>query len=642
MAINVDLNNLGNNGDAPKPQPSTDRSEGQRPSSDNSRTFTQQTKNMSNIFNPFDNTGGQVLGRMIHPESGSEAFKRVVELLTKTAAETNGAIEIFPFPREIHTDLSHSVIAVVRSNKVPVGPGRPKHDFVTCQIWIMEATGEVPRAHEVVEGGKRWMVTPTIEDSHNTILVEYVSSTLRNHYGQETLVMTIDPLIIPREQDLTKDERLVAQLDVSITAVNTRTYVRIDGFQDYNYVANHGGKDVILAVSTSIRPETRTDLQNRPFYSDAEVVVSVEKNGPRTQGEVFHQPSTTKDVCATSVMVDLVPVDAELLEVNRSHRGSGFRPKAAWAPRLTAVNVDQFFTRTPAGILFALTSMTQLAADRAYAETFRPSKQRDAVNLRDIGYLNIEANLDDEEGEYGSRVPVQDASDSEIGKFLDLTVTRFPILAVDCMTTGPQAYYTTGLYNVARGRSDSARRAQAELYHSLRCATNGLIENFVSPDESFVADEGELIHVGYWIDDNGRRRDLRELDNYLAVAALSKNNPRLIDDWCATYHRIDIAEARRMSDRWNILMAISANEAVQTGTALRVGINDKVVSGFVDALSEAKLPMVSRGSGNGDAFAVHRAVSRTAGRSMYRGQGMAHSQVAAGGRATSRWAADRF
>lgn len=636
MATNLNLNlPAGDNAT------NTDRSEGQRQANDNSRPSPQQ-KTMSNTFNPFDGLNGQVLGRMIHPESGSESFKRVVELLQKTVATTNGAIEVHPFAREIHTDLSHSVIAVVRTNKVPVGPGQPKHDFVTAQIWIMEATGEVPRAQDVVEGNNRWKITPTVEDSHNTILIEYVSRTLRDIYGQETLVMTIDPLVIPREQDLSKDDRLLLQLDASITAVNNRTYVRIPGFQDYNFVHRHAGKDVILAVSTKISPETRTDLQNRPFYSDAEVVVSVEKNGPRNQGEVFHQPSTSRDVSATSVMVDLVPCDPALLDDNRSRGGRGFRPEVAWAPRLTAVNIEQYMARTPACILFALTAMSQLAADRMYAETFRPSKNRDSMGLRDIGYLNIQANLDEEEGEYGSYVPVQDASDAEIGKFLDLTVARFPILAVDCMTTGPQAYYTTGLFNVARGRPDAARRAQDELFHSLRCATNGLIDKYVTSSDSFVADEGEMIHVGYWVDENGRRRDLRELDNYLAVAALSKKNPRLIEDWSATYYRTDISEARRMSDRWVILQALSANEVVQTGTALRVSINDKIISGFVDSLSEAKLPMVSRDGGNGDAFAVHRAISRTAGRALYRGHGLAQSQAAAGGRTTNRYAADRF
>lgn len=637
MATNLNLN---------QDQTNTGRSEGQRVESEQPRTTTfssPQSKTMSTTFNPFDNAGGQVLGRMIHPESGSEAFKRVVDLLQKSVSKLDGAIEIVPFPREIHTDLSFSVIAVVRTNKVPVGPGMPKHNFVTSQLWIMEATGEVPRPYETTEGRARWTVNPTIEDSNNTLLADYVSRSLRDIYGQEITVMPIDPMIIPREQDLSKDERLMHQLDASITAVNTRTYVRIDGFQDYNYVAKHASKDVFLAVSTRIQPETRVDLQNRPFYADAEVVVSLEKSGPRNQGEVFHSPSTAKDVCATSVMVDLVPVDPVLLDDNRARGRASFRPEVAWAPRLTAVNIEQFMTRTPGGILFALTSMTQLAADRAYAETFRPSKtNRDGLNLRDIGYLNIEANLDEEEGGYGSYLPVQDSSDSEIGKFLDLTVTRFPILAVDCMTTGPSAYYTTGLFNVARGRTESARRAQAELFHSLRCATNGLIDDHVEAHEPFTADEGELIHVGYWTDENGVRRDLRELDNYLAVAALAHKNPGLIEDWCETFYRTDIPEARRLSERWTILTSLSTGTARQTGTALRVAINDKIITGFVNSLAEAKLPMVSRDSGNGDAFSVHRAVSRTASRSLYRGNGLAQSQVAAGGRATSRYAADRY
>ncbi len=617
----------------------------------NFQTNQNQQSTMSNsnaYFDPFADNGTQVLGRMIHPESGSEAFKRVIEVMKKATAGTNGAIEVHPFAREIHEQLSFSVIAVTRTNKVPVGPNRPKHDFVTVQLWILEATGEVPRPYEQVEGRNRWTVTPTMEDANNTLLTEYVARELKNVYGQETIINQIDPLIIPREQDLTKDEKILHQLDASITAVNTRTFVRIDGFQDYNFADRHAGKDVYLAVSTRMTGgETRTDLTGRQFYADSEVVVSIEKNGPRQQGDVFHSPSTSSDVCATSVFVDLVPVDPSLLEDNRSRNrgGRNFQPEVAWAPRLTAVNIEQYMTRTPAGILFALTSMTQLAADRAYAETFRPSKAtRDAINLRDLGYLNIEANLDNEEGGFGTPINTRDASftDRDLGTLLDLTVTRFPVLAVDCMTTGVSAYYTTGLYNVARGRTDSARRAQAELMHSLRCATNGLIDKYVGADDSFTADEGEMFHVGYWEDDNGQRRDLRELDNYLAVAILANKNPGLIEDWSETYYRTDIPEQRRLSDRWAILTSLSAGTARQTGTALRVTINDRIVDGFVKSLQDAKLPLVSRDSGNGDAFTAHRAISRSAARTLYRGGGMAHSPAGSGGRSSSRFSPDRY
>lgn len=649
MAVNID-NNSGNNANQ-----DTGRND-QRTVSQEARTFTSSTtpveKKMSNaFFDPFaDNgRGNQVLGRMIHPESGSEAFKRVIDLMTKATASTNGAIEIVPFAREIHDQLSYSVIAVVRTNKVPVGPGVPKHDFVTAQLFIMEATGEVPRPFEQGEGRNRFTVTPTMEDANNTLLVDYVTGNLKKLYGDETIVTLIDPMIIPRDQDLSKDDRILHQLDASITAVNTRTFVRIPGFQDYNFVARHSGNNMQLAVSTRMTGgETRTDLTNRPFYANAEVVVAIEKNGPRQQGEVFHSPSTNQDVCSASVFVDLVPVDPQLLEDNRAtrrSRGRDFEPQAAWAPRLTAVHIEQYMTRTPAGILFALTSLSQLAQDRAFAETFRPNKtNRDGINLRDIGYLNIEANLDNEESGFGSPVNTSEASfdDRAMGTFLDLTVTRFPILSVDCATTGASAYYTTGLYNVARGRADTERRAQAELMHSLRCATNGLIDEYINSSDKFVDGEGELVHVGVWEDESGRVRDLREIDNYLAVAVLAAKNPSLIADWAETYYRTDVAEARRMADRWTILTSLTAGTARQTGTALRVTINNKVVDGFVNSLKDAKLPMVSRDSGNGDAFTVHRAISRGASHSLYRGNGMARYDTGNGARAGSRFAPDRY
>lgn len=612
---------------------------------------TSRDEVQQNVYNPFAHlSSGRVFGQVINPGSGSEAFNTLVKTMQKEA-EGVKSLDIIAFPRESFNNLTFSVIAVVRNNRVLLGPGAPKHNFVMAQLLIVECTGETPHPYTDSSDTRRpFKVTPTAEDANNSLLTAFATEQLQQYYeadGVQTVYL-IDPVVVRRSFDVTKVETIKAQLSQSATAVETRSQVRVPNFKDYNYTTNLGSTDTTLPVSVTMAAgETVTDLQGLPIHADAIVDVNVERRNGTNRGPVMNSPTDSRLLCRTGVMVDLVPVDPELLEENRTKRRGSFEPEVAWAPRGIITNIDQFLTRTPAGTWFSIASVLELARERTWAGTFRGVKAaKDSMNLRDLGMLNIEANVTGEDVRFADPIDTKDPAfdDRAMGIFLDNTVTRSMMLALDCTTTGNQAYMTTNFYNMARGKGDAKKRARSELVKSLRDATDYLIDDFIDLEKcDLIEDSGDLVHMGVWYDNENRARDLRELDNYLAIASrMGKKNADVIGEWVRTWFDYNAPEDRRMADRLEILQAAASGSVTVTGSALRLTLSDEVLDAFVRALDEGKLPLVSRVSGNGDVFMNHRAVSKVAGRSLYRGAGFSRENRERDGRGRKSYAADRY
>lgn len=606
-------------------------------------------------YSPFqynDGFGGTAFGQAIHANEGSEAFNKIVESMTKIVAASGikDRIDIIPFAREVHTNLSYSAIAVVRNNRVRLNEQAPQHKFVTVQVLIMEASGEVLRPYTDNSDSRRpVLVTPTTEDAFNSLFIKYLTENLKSTYGDDVNVVIIDPVIIPRDKDLTADQDIRILLNSAQQAVETRSHVRVPHFVDYNFVRGVGGDGIVLPVSADIVSEDLVDVTGRTFHTDAVVTVSVERQGNRNSGQpILNGAQESRTISRTHVAIDLIPVEASLLDENRvSGRGrrDEFVPDVAWAPRLTARLIDQYMTRTPSGIMFAISAMSELARDRLWAQSFRQTRgSKSEHNLRDIGYLNIEANLDQRNQErYGAPIDTRaaDFGDLEMGIFLDKTVTRSPILAVSCMTSGTQAYTTTGLYLAARGSKDEAYRANAELMRSMNDATDGILFDLIDPNTPVVLGEGDLRHVGYWYDNNDKKRDIIELDSYLAMSIRGGvGNPQMAREWSDTYLNTRDSEKVRLAQRLQLLQASSSGAVIVTGTCVDVEINGEVVDAFVSAMEKAKLPLLPR-SGEGDLFSTTRNVRKDAGRALYRGNGFGRTSSREGGRGSSRYAASR-
>lgn len=589
-------------------------------------------------------TAGKLFSQRITASSGSTSFTNLVKTMRETLKEQaeGDFFDVVAFPKEVHTNLHFSVISIVRHNRQPIQPGMNKHVFITVQNLLVESTGDSLRPYTSDDGyrGRPYTVTPTSEDVHNKQLTTFIEDQLLETYKDVQKVYQIDPVIVRRTMVLDTDS-IKRLLEASTVAVESRTMERHPEFRDFNYVAKLGSNDLVLPVTVDLTGgQTMMDVQGMPYYADAVIGVSVEQGGKSGRGGyVPNSNDLSKKICEVGAMVELVNVDPELLDENKSRRSRqrDFVPQVAWAPRIVVTAIEQYMTRTPSGIFFAVASIAELGASRLWARTFRGTKGGDNnFNLRDLGYLNIEANLGDEkDSRYGNPINTSPNvfDDRDMAELLDSTVTKAPMFAVDCPTTGPSAYYTTLLYRLARGTEAERRAAHNELARSLRDATDGLIDNYINLNAvDLLEDDGEMLYTGFWLDQDNKQRDIRELDNYLAIASRAgAGNADTILGWCNTWNRGEQSEAQALSERLTYLQSAAAGTVTVQGTALRVTLNAEVVAAFSRALAEGRLPLVSRQGGESDQFQSQRSVRRTRGSSLYQGGGFGNRDSRASG-----------
>lgn len=605
------------------------------------------------FFNPFDNIN-QLAGQSVGAESGSDYFVKLVEFVRKKL-EKHPQFDLVEIPRERNGgELSYSVLAIIRNTTSLKGAKAP-HNFVIYQTWIVEATGEVlrpvvdtrdPRAHFTIQ--------VTAEDANNRYLVEVLNREIEAFYQSKTngaapTLYYIDPLVIPRTFNVNDENAIGRVLAESTNAVETRAWPRVHNFSDFNFVRQIGSSEIQLPVEADFATgEHRVNALGMPVYVDALVSVSIEKINASRSGPVLNRPNANRLLSQAGVMIDLVPVDVDVLAESNNRRKRDFDPIAAWAPRAVITDIQQYLTRTASGTIFTVASVAELGRDRNWARSYRGRRvAHGEVNLRDIGFLNIEANLSDDPSGWGRPVDTSaaDFDDRMMSNFLDSTVARDMVISVDCPATGLQAHQTTALYNLARGGKNPKERARTEIIRSLLDATDGLIENYFDFDkEDIIVGEGEMIHTGFWYDANDRIRDIRELDNYLAIAVrLGAANPSELQHYNDTYYRTDINEMRRMSERLSLVTSAASGSVTVTGTALRVSMNPVLIEAFVKSLEEGKVPLVSRENGNGDAFVSRRSVNRSAGARRYRGGGFGRGvNRDRGGSDRGGYAADRY
>lgn len=577
-------------------------------------------------FSPFGNLGrGGLLGQVVSETDSSAKFTTLMELLRKglegDKAVAN-SIDLIPLPRETHTQLQFSAVVVVRNTDVPLAPDAPKIDYVTAQVLLIEASNDKPRPYQ--EGGNNrgstYTVTPTSDEAYNPTLVSFVKQQLLAKYPGQRIVLA-DGVVIPTEFDTADPASVKRLLSTTTTAVNTVALQSAPGFTDWNLAVSLNtarNNRLELPVQLDFGDREPQTVLGTPVHADVTIEVGVDA-GERARAEL-NDGSGYSLLCGTMVAVELVPVPEHQLEESSRVRFAQ-PPRAAWAPRLNIVGVNQHYARTTGGVLFAAASVAELNRDRLWAQAFCTpmggNRQRGGGNepvLNDIGALNIEANVQGDTDAMWGLHP-HTARDNtfghrDLGSFLDLTVVPHAMIAIDCPVAGPQSYYTSPFATAVRGGESEKRAALDDIIRSARDLTDNNIDAHMDlgrHSNQLFAGDGEVLHLGYWTDIHQRRRDLREF-TYLSVANLiGETNPEVLSQWNDTWLRTDISEGRRLADRLELLKVFTNGSLVLQGLALRVTFGARFIPALTAGISDTGAPLINRTGDEGDIFTHRRA-----------------------------------
>jgi len=328
------------------------------------------------------------------------------------------------------------------------------------------------------------------------------------------------------------------------------------------------------------------DSFGNPVRSDISLKLrgSVKGQGPQ-QFDQFDQ------------FVDLANVDAYVdLAYDPEQASNQFNvpmSSLTYTPNLIVTRVDsQINIQSTELQLLGLVQTRMLSGVNKIIELFRPSYGKKGTDFKDIGAFGLEAPYHTPKG---IEPPAGKVWDTKSAKFSDQdfyslfvnTVKPDVVVSMDVEEHGDLTWVNDAFTGAANGSGAA--------YNSIIKAADNLTNGRFSQTfqnlggGSIVNNDYNRIHLGYYLDADGQRRDIRDID-YLAV--LNGKDLDVVATWSESFVATDVPIELRLDDRLNILNALLGKVHV-TGFARRLTFSPNFMGALDLACHDAGLNVVA-------------------------------------------------
>ena len=354
-----------------------------------------------------------------------------------------------------------------------------------------------------------------------------------------------------------------------------------------------------LQLRMSVGGEDTVSPVGRPQRSDLRIDVSLVSNN--TGGQQSNDPNALPN----SVLFARTAGFIDAIWRGPTQGGNAGWGQAQSTPQrfLTRAVVTSGESTSLQGTESVLLSTLVPVVSAMQGTNYFPYFRRGTVlpRLRDIGAINIEANLNNEPG-FGTYIDTssqQTFGDVELGKLLSAVFYPETVISVDVETLGLTRAANEVLLSAANGNE----AAQQEILRAANAITGGVFRQYYKGGAAVVQNE-EVILLGTWDSEIGVR-DLRDFDYLAVMNQVGRGNngvngqPSIGTEWARCTSDSSVPLVQRLSEQRRILRGLTSNTAVFTGTARRVTYTSDFVIAFTQALKAAKINVQLLAPGQG-------------------------------------------
>ncbi|MNP98172.1 hypothetical protein D3C85_107850 [compost metagenome] len=402
-------------------------------------------------------------------------------------------------------------------------------------------------------------------------------------YGINALVHDGGCVIVNSETEEFTEQRFNRLLHNATQAVYTIMDNKLGSVEEPFTLGEVGANDQMIARVDFTR-QHEENIVGLPVRGDIIVGMSAQ-----TQTDAQFGLQQSRQLTRVTAYVDLMyqPAAAGFAQ-NQMQMGGMFQQQQPMAtqmyqPRLVMTTIDTMTDAVTMELqLLALSTALGLNRNMHWSGTFRTHKGKgNDVDLKDLGALGYEINLTGDPQAKPDRLDTRSAEfgDGEMRQLINMLIAPKLIYTLDIEEAGELSWIHQTFIAAANGNED-ARMAILQAANNL---TMGHFQTLFNAAAPVCYDDQDRIHLGYYYDREGNRRDLRELD-YVAILNLAgKTNPKLVEAWEDTHRNTNIALEVRLDQRKAILRQLISGDIVIKGFARRVSFDNA----FLDALSAA-------------------------------------------------------
>lgn len=378
---------------------------------------------------------------------------------------------------------------------------------------------------------------------------------------------------IPAEFDLKTNEHQLR--DLLIKSVNAcEDFLRRKGGETPFTVGVLKGQEETLAAKIDTRDQPVHDVLGNPIRSD--VVVSMQR--VKRQGQAQENEFYEADVKLNQVSMF---TNLEYLQNQQAVPVFGQQAQAPVAPCVAAVVItdvrqaDWIKANTPEMYWLALTNAYRSTHGHAWARPFVPMTGK-TKDMRDIGALGWLSQLQ-------NKIDTKAASfdDAQFGQLMLQMVQQKPGFQIDLNRMGENGP-VDGMMLDAAGGENQVKAVQAIARQIGNLIGGDFKQFFDYTTQPILVKTGQIVDLGYFFDEEGEKRDRRELDNLGALVASEGN----LQEWWGYYgsqQNEALHPAVRNKQSRNYDRQYLGPTVTYTGKAERCTFNPK----FIEALDAA-------------------------------------------------------
>lgn len=383
--------------------------------------------------------------------------------------------------------------------------------------------------------------------------------------------------VVPRTFNWGEKEDTRKLVQNAMLAAVTYLEARLPDFQDLDMSKIQ--MDAVLQTSLAFGEPEMSDYCGLPVRSDISITTTaVAAQRPADQSLNAQTENVPISVVRGYLDLTYSPVQVP----NAFSVQVGPVSKITYQARFVITMLENMLRMTPAAQLLALATATVLAEGTNWYRGFKPNPHAGPNDPHDVGAVNIEANLQNEQGGFGTKIDTKraDFGDRELGGLLMATMHPKLAISIDVSDCGADTWFNRAFVGAASGDQNSI----FEILNAANTLTGGHFaraygQSTISP----VLITDERILLGHYIGQNGQRSDCRQVD-YLAVAnRLGTTNPQAIADYSDTFESINTNQFMRLQGRKATQRSL-CEQLTYTQPATRCTVNPEFLSMFIESL----------------------------------------------------------
>ncbi|MDD2879628.1 MAG: hypothetical protein PHQ58_04260 [Rhodoferax sp.] len=381
--------------------------------------------------------------------------------------------------------------------------------------------------------------------------------------------------------------------------------VNFPNFRDINLV--RWNRDSSLQLQINFNEPDRLDYASLPVRNNIAITLTAVDNSKPQQGALENNQGKSMKISQLGGFIDLIwAPEGQTNQYGVQQKG----PRYLYSPRFVMTNLENVMRMTPASQLLALqTAMVLRETATSWYPYCDPRPQvagARGVDTRNIGALNIEANVFEDPSGYGEKIDTKLATFTsfEQGKLLSATIRPVMYFSLDVSECGSDTWYNE-VFSAAAAGSVAAQAAILEAANEL---TGGHFMNIYKSNESPVTVNDDRIHLGYYSGADGARHDIRDIDYLAVLNLLGETDHDAARAWSDTFAQTAYPLSKRLQERKKMIIEMVRGDVIFTGFARRVTLTYKFLEALDMGCREAGLVTRTTSPSFGNEYTNSRAI----------------------------------